>query len=341
MRITSAGRVGIGTITPTATLQISGSLIVSTTGQDTTPTLYAVTAGRLGIGTNAPSGTLDVELVVSTTNTNIAYFSSRGLSSSIAIRIKRKAPDVLEMYDTQDVQRILTTSYQGVGFGTGSIKTNVYDAAFGYLDGHFMVDGVTAYPMIGETTSGGANLMYIYHTSTTAVSDDFNIATVKISTATSRPTLTLNGQHLFFRTGVDGNNYPVNPIAMTISASGNVGIGTINPAISLTVIGEVQVSSSGAACSSAATGAIRYVSGTGLQTCNSAAWSTVGSGVSTLAAHAIGTKSLNYIGMIAPVVKAMQELKAANDNLRHELEELRVEVRELKSGVGYRRSGTR
>jgi trimeric autotransporter adhesin len=54
-----------------------------------------------------------------------------------------------------------------------------------------------------------------------------------------------------------------------------------------------------------------------------------------------GTKSLNYVGVIAPTIKALQELKADNDNLRGELDELRREIRDLKNGVGYRRTGTR
>ena len=53
------------------------------------------------------------------------------------------------------------------------------------------------------------------------------------------------------------------------------------------------------------------------------------------------TKSLNYIGLIAPTIKALQELKADNDNLRSEVEDLRRELRDLKNGVGFRRTGTR
>lgn len=55
----SNGRLGIGTPSATATLQVSGSFTVSTTGQDATPTMY-VTAGRVGIGTNNPQERLHV-----------------------------------------------------------------------------------------------------------------------------------------------------------------------------------------------------------------------------------------------------------------------------------------
>jgi hypothetical protein len=53
------------------------------------------------------------------------------------------------------------------------------------------------------------------------------------------------------------------------------------------------------------------------------------------------TLSLNYPGLIAPMVKAMQEMKADNDNMRSELNALRNELRELKSGAGLRGTGTR
>ena len=58
--VTTAGRVGIGTATPTATLQVSGSFIVSTSAQSATPSLYVGTDGRVGLGTLNPDAALHV-----------------------------------------------------------------------------------------------------------------------------------------------------------------------------------------------------------------------------------------------------------------------------------------
>ena len=59
MRLTAAGLVGIGTTTPAATLQVSGSFIVSNTIGNAAPALYVSgTTGRVGIGTSAPNAPL-------------------------------------------------------------------------------------------------------------------------------------------------------------------------------------------------------------------------------------------------------------------------------------------
>lgn len=60
MRITQDGKVGIGTTAPQATLQVSGSFIVSTSTQTTTPSLYVGTNGYVGVGTALPKGSLHV-----------------------------------------------------------------------------------------------------------------------------------------------------------------------------------------------------------------------------------------------------------------------------------------
>ncbi|ADP70675.1 hypothetical protein Rvan_1418 [Rhodomicrobium vannielii ATCC 17100] len=77
--VTNSGSLGIGTTTPTATLQVSGSFIVSTSGQTTNPSLYVGTDGNVGIGTAIPSTTLSV----SGTGSFGSIISSYGLLGSL------------------------------------------------------------------------------------------------------------------------------------------------------------------------------------------------------------------------------------------------------------------
>jgi hypothetical protein len=54
-------RLGVGTSTPVATLQVSGSLIVSTTSRgSTSPSLYVGNDGKVGIGTSSPQDDLNI-----------------------------------------------------------------------------------------------------------------------------------------------------------------------------------------------------------------------------------------------------------------------------------------
>ena len=56
MIITEAGKVGIGTAMPSATLQVAGSFMVSQTSQSTTPTFVISDNGNVGVGTNPVAG---------------------------------------------------------------------------------------------------------------------------------------------------------------------------------------------------------------------------------------------------------------------------------------------
>lgn len=55
---------------------------------------------------------------------------------------------------------------------------------------------------------------------------------------------------------------------------------------------------------------------------------------------AMGTKTLNYIGLISPMVQGMQELKADNDNLRAEMEQLKAQVRMLTRAATVKTTGS-
>ncbi|MCA3244329.1 MAG: hypothetical protein INF43_03365, partial [Alphaproteobacteria bacterium] len=70
----------------------------------------------------------------------------------------------------------------------------------------------------------------------------------------------------------DGTSTP----GFVFTNTNRFGLGTLTPAASLTVVGEAQVGSSGAACVAGLAGAIRY-NGGALQFCNGTTWTTLGS----------------------------------------------------------------
>jgi len=195
--ITGTGNVGIGTVTPTVTLQVSGTFTVSNSAQVTTPSLFVASSGNVGVGTSSPGSLLTVvAATVPTIRTDWTTSSSLGANYF---------------------------------YESGSLKGGVQ--------------------LIGSAFA------------TTAQQNDLELLTTGGGT----------GGDITFAPGNTGN-------MVEFKANGSVGIGTASPAVSLTVIGEVQVSNSGAVCNATRTGAIRYVSGTGTQVCNSAAWTTLSAG---------------------------------------------------------------
>lgn len=56
----TTGNVGIGTQSPTSTLQVSGTFTVSSTVTNANPALYVSTSGNVGIGTAAPTDALTI-----------------------------------------------------------------------------------------------------------------------------------------------------------------------------------------------------------------------------------------------------------------------------------------
>lgn len=114
---TPTGRLGILTQYPAATLQVSGTFIVSTTYQNTTPSLYVNSAGNVGIGTSTPGRTLDV----------YGGIKSRGWGSSTAGAVLFGAGEKASIYGddsslmafyTNALERIRINPSGNVGIST-------------------------------------------------------------------------------------------------------------------------------------------------------------------------------------------------------------------------------
>ena len=119
----------VGGITvPRATLQVSGSMIVSVTGQITTPTMYVGTNGQVGVGTSIPGALLHV----STTASNVLMLTGLAGSSNW-INFRASATPAtdrwvqylrgtnggdLSFYDTAD--RLTLQAGGNIGIGTGN-----------------------------------------------------------------------------------------------------------------------------------------------------------------------------------------------------------------------------
>lgn len=110
VRVSNSGNVGVGTQSPTANLQVSGSFIVSTSGQTTTPSLYVGADGKVGMGT-IPSQ---------------IKFGMLGESSSPVT----SNPGLLNLYDTGSA----LVAGNGAGIYLGGVFNNSSaSTVFGYV----------------------------------------------------------------------------------------------------------------------------------------------------------------------------------------------------------------
>jgi hypothetical protein len=243
------GNVGVGimtgamaTATPTATLQVSGSFIVSTTGQNTTPTLWVGVDSNVGMGTSSPMATLDIRGV---NTTKLNYADGDSLGAGLVLRDT--------MPNSQSGGQIMFGSQQGLYAG---IKGELRSGSGPAGNINFQTR---------STTGDIYRRMVVFYDGKVGigVSDTTNV----IAT-----TLLVSGTFAVSNSGLDGTG-----AALFVGTNNRVGIGTSAPTASLTVVGEAQVGSSGAACVTATNaGSIRYLGGT-LYYCNASnTWAALG-----------------------------------------------------------------
>jgi hypothetical protein len=142
MRIKSGGNVGIGTQSPTATLQVSGSLIVSTSAQTTTPTLW-VGAGQVGLGTSSPAAKLGVDGRIRAFGSSGEFVVSRRDNNATAWSIYSNSGE-LHFHDQLSSSNKITVLQTSGNVGIGTTAPNAKLDVVGTISGTALLISGTA-----------------------------------------------------------------------------------------------------------------------------------------------------------------------------------------------------
>lgn len=298
LRITNSGNVGIGTTAPAATLQVSGSLIVSSTVTGANPALYVSgTTGYVGIGTTSPGSALQV-------------VGKAGIGMSAASYPLEVYGDV--RIDNSGVLRFRNGNSQYLTLQSAGAGTTIYGASG---SGLFTISNQDNNDL--RLGTNNAERLRILSTGNVGIGTTSPNAKLDVAGTVSSTGVTVTGD-IFF-TGVASDisdrrrkrnirNLPsgyldlvdkLQPVTFRMVDQSNTEYGFIAQDVEKVLPALVITRGSGDA----------------------------------------EVKSVNYMGMLAPVVKAIQELKAENAELRRELQSLK---RDKKASVrGHRKAKSR
>jgi hypothetical protein len=233
----TSGYFGIATTAPQATLQVSGSMIVSVTGQTTTPTLWVGTNGNVGVGTSSPGAKFHVAGGRSRFDSGDDYPVELHRSGTVSAYIGANSNRDFTIYDSGGLTVVhvqTTTASRNVGIGTATPRAKLD------VNGDISTSGVI--DISGSSLACASSIEGALRWQSTS-------DTVQVCTGSGWKSL-VSGTDGFSATpgGVSGSiqfnsgGVLAGRSDIVVSTTGAVGIGTDTPSNTLHVVGSLKLS---------------------------------------------------------------------------------------------------
>jgi len=220
MRIDSSGNVGIGTSSPSAKLDVNGTLSAGATTISTgsSGAIANANADELVLESNGNAG---ISILTPNTNTGIIYFADSDSERQAIIQYAHST-DEMSFYTNGTSGLALTIdSSQNVGIGIASPAAKLQvESSISHASTHYLNSDAQ---LLLRNTSGDSTARTV-------------LKLVSSSSGNTSSIVYGNGSSTF--TIDDRQNE-----RMRIDSSGNVGIGTSSPAYALDVAGDIRTSS--------------------------------------------------------------------------------------------------